>query len=440
MSAITFQVIALLLLANALYVAAEFAIVAVRRNKILLLAEEGDVLATRLLPFLEDGAAIDRAIAACQIGITLTSLILGAYGQATITLQLAPRLAAWGSLEPPTAFSLAALIVLVGLTGLQVVFSELVPKSLALQYPVKTARFTVLPLEWSIAAYSIFIKVLNGAGLAILRLFGVDRIEYRHVHSEKEVELLLAESRKEGLLEPEEHVRLKRALKLGMRAAREVMIPIEEIVAVDVDARIDEVLATAAKSPYTRLPVYQGTRDRFIGLLHVKDLVLHRLQHGTVSSLRAVLRPVVKVNETVKADELLTLLQKRKSHLAMVTDEKDRTIGLITLEDVLAEVLGDVGDEFKASTIDIPEHLEDGRVRIPGSYSLDEAESWLGVSWKGKSKTVGGFVGEHLEGRITPGSKVNIEGVEVEVERVGRQRVLSILAQKPVVEGEEDVG
>lgn len=424
----TLQVIALLVLVNAFYVAAEFSFVAVRRGQIRLLAEEGNRFARSVLGMIEKPAELDRAIAACQIGITLSSLILGAYGQATLSPALAPMIGRWFDWDPDTAFSLAATLVLVVLTGFQVVLGELLPKSLALQHPVKTAMYCVLPLRWSLTFYSWFIWLLNGSGLLLLKLLGVRQTDVRHVHSAKEIELLLAESRKEGLIEAEEHVRFRRALRLGMRSARQLMIPLEEVVAVDVDAPIALVLSVAARSPYTRLPVYQGTKERYIGMIHVKDLVVHQLEQGEVRSIRPVLRQVVRVSERMEADELLAVLRERRSQLALVQDHEQHVVGLISLEDVLAEVLGDIGDEFKGSIEGVPEVTADGRVRIPGTYPLEEAESWIGVPWHSDSKTVGAFVGQYVEGRLAPGQRVKIDGVDVEIERVTRQRITSVLA------------
>jgi putative hemolysin len=437
-SAVTVQVIALLLLLNAFYVAAEFAFVAVRKGQVQVLAEEGNTFARRVLDLIGTPTGLDRAIAICQTGITLCSLLLGAYGEAKLTPFLAPRLVGLADLTPEGASSLAAGLVLFVLTSFQVVFGELVPKLVALQYPVKTALYTVLPLRWSGVLFSWFMVILNGSGNALLRLMGVAPGNVRHVHSPQEIEILLAESRREGLIEPEEHVRLKRALRLNMRSARQLMVDVEDVVAVNADAPLEDALNLAARSPYTRLPVYQGSRDRFIGLLHVKDLVRYQLEHGNVPSLRVVMRPVVRVSERMEADEVLAQLREKKTHLAIVTGEDKRSVGLITLEDVLAEVMGDIGDEFKGSTEVVPEEIDGGRVRIPGNYPLENAESWVGVSWKGEAKTVGGFIMQKLGGRPAPGQRVNIEGVEVEIERVARQRITSVIATPPSKEAASD--
>jgi len=208
MGVVPWLMIAVLIAANALYVAAEFAAVGVRRSRIRQLADEGNRFARMLAPALSDASTLDRYVAACQIGITLSSLVLGAYGQAALAPPFAELLGSWGQFHPAVAESAAAVVVLIGLTVLQVVLGELVPKSLALQYSTSTALYTVLPMRWSLALFAWFIAILNGSGLAILRMLGVPYGSHRHVHSPEEIDLLIAESRDGGLLEEDEHQRL----------------------------------------------------------------------------------------------------------------------------------------------------------------------------------------------------------------------------------------
>ncbi|MDQ3349848.1 MAG: CNNM domain-containing protein, partial [Acidobacteriota bacterium] len=200
---LAWTIIVLLILFTGLYVAAEFAAVSARRGRVRGLAEEGNTLAARLLPVLEDPRELDRYIAASQVGITLSSLILGAYGQAALAPRIAPLFERFGALQPATAESTAAIVVLVSLTTLAVVIGELIPKSLALQYPTSTAIFTVLPMQWSIRVFSFSISFLNGSGVLLLKLLRVPSTGHRHVHSPEEIALLIAESRDGGLLEPE---------------------------------------------------------------------------------------------------------------------------------------------------------------------------------------------------------------------------------------------
>jgi CBS domain containing-hemolysin-like protein len=420
-------IILALIALTALYVAAEFAAVSVRRSRIRQRAEQGDASAIRLLPYLDDPAALDHYIAACQIGITLTSLIIGAYGQATLAGPLAGLFQRLWGMDRPAALSTAAGVILVVLTVLAMVLSELVPKSLALQFPTQVALKTSLPMKWSLGAFSFFIGFLNGSGALALRAMGVSPVGHRHIHSPEEIDLLIAESRDGGLLEPDEHRRLRRALQLGIRPARHLMVPRQEIAAVDLDTPVEKAMEIVGASPYTRLPVFRGDIDHFVGLLHTRDLFVRRLDPTPLASLAPLVRPILSVPENVTAEALLARMREGRSHQALVLDEFGGVSGLVTLDDVLTEVMGGIADEFKGEDPG-PEVLSDGRVRLPGYLRLDEVEPWIGVLLQGESDTLGGRVTEEL-GRVPePGAKVEIEGVALEVEAVEHHAVTWVVA------------
>lgn len=434
MNPVTWIVIALLVAISALYVAAEFATVSVRNNRIRQQAEEGNALAARLLPILNDPQRLDRYIAACQVGITLASLGLGAYGQATLAREITPLIQRLGGLQDAAARSVSAFTVLIGLTLLLMILGELVPKSLALQFPSRMALATVLPMRWSELVLAPFIWVLNGSGLAILKWIGVEHTGHRHIHSPQEIELLIAESRDGGLLEPDEHRRLRRALQLSVRPVRQLMIPRPRIAAVSVDISFDELLRQVRESPYTRLPVYRGDMDHVLGMVHTKDVVRAAMEPGRAPSVEDLVRPMLTVHESITADRLLALLRERRSHQALVADEYGGIAGLVTVEDVLRELMGDVVDEFKDGQ-PRPERLPDGRVRLPGRMRLDDAEPWLGARWDGEADTVAGHVAEVLGAIPSAGQRATIDGVEVEVERVANHTVQSVIAL-PATTGE----
>ncbi len=344
-------VIALLILLTALYVAAEFAAVSARRSRLRRLAEDGDVLAARLLPILDDPRSLDRYIAASQVGITLSSLILGAYGQATLAPRLAPLITSVTELDVAAAQSTAAVVVLLGLTTLAMILGELVPKSLALQDPTRTALLTVVPMRWSLRTFAWSIALLNGSGVLLLRLLRVPTTGHRHVHSPEEIELLIAESRDGGLLEPEEQIRLHRALRLGLRTARQLMVPRARLVGIEASTPFDQVLQEVAASPFSRLPVYRKTLEDVVGILHTKDVIADFVKGGRSATIGSLLRPIVRVRDAMPADRLLAFLRERRSHQALVVDADGAVAGLITLEDVVAELLGGVSDEFKQAQL-----------------------------------------------------------------------------------------
>lgn len=351
MSPFTWAVIALLITVNALYVAAEFAAVGTRRSRIRMLAQDGDARATWVLPIVEDAARLDRYVAACQIGITFSSLVLGAFGQATLARDLAPALEGLGGWGEAAAQGLAALIVLLVLTTLQVILGELLPKSLALQFPTRALMLTVPPMRASLRVFAPFIWLLNGSGILLLRLLRAPQVSHRHIHSPEEIDLLIVESRDGGLLEPDEQRRLHQALRLSMYPVSTVMVPAAQVAAIDADLPLAEVVGEVVESPYSRLPVFRGSRDNVIGQLQTKEVAL-AVARGTTGDtlLDDLLRPIVRVSASTSADRALTILREGRSQQAVVTDEQGRMVGLVTLEDVLEEVFGEVGDEFKGGS------------------------------------------------------------------------------------------
>ena len=418
-----------LILLTALYVAAEFSAVGARRSRLRRLAEDGSVLAARVLPVIESPQALDRYIAASQVGITLSSLILGAYAQSRLDTRLAPLVARIAGLDADAAHSTSALIVLLVLTVLAMILGELVPKSLALQDPTRMALLTVLPMQWSQRLFAPSIALLNGSGVFLLKLLGVTSTGHRHVHSPEEIELLIAESRDGGLLEPLEQVRLHRALRLGLRTARQLMVPRDRLAAVEASTPFEDVLRLVATSPYSRLPVYRGTLDRVIGILHTKDVVFDYIGERPRASIAALLRPIVRVRETMPADRLLAFMRDRRSHHALVEDDDGRISGLITLEDVVGELLGGVSDEFKVAQLRAI-LLPDGRVRVPGAMRLDQAAPVVG-GWGGSLETVASHIVKVLGRFPEPGEQVSIDGLDVEIEVVEAGHIGSVIVGRP---------
>ena len=343
---LAWAIIVLLILLTGLYVAAEFAAVSARRSRLRRLAEDGNGLAARILPVVEDPAALDRYIAASQIGITLSSLILGAYGQATIAPRVAPILERISGMDAAAAESTAAASVLIFLTVLAVILGELIPKTLALQDPTRTALATVLPMQWSLRLFGGSIRFLNGSGMLIMRLLRIPATGHRHVHSPEEIELLIAESRDGGLLEPEEQVRLHRALRLGLRTARQLMVPRERLATVDAATPFTELVRIVSSSPFSRLPVYERATENIVALLHTKDVAMAFVGQSPATTA-TLFRPILRVPAEMPADRLLAYLRERRSHQALVASKDGRIEGLVTLEDVVGELLGGVADEFK---------------------------------------------------------------------------------------------
>ena len=338
--------IGVLIAVNALFVAAEFSVVAVSRARIRSRAEEGSAGARWLQPIVDQPQQLDRYIAACQIGITLSSLLLGAYGQATLAPPIAAALGDLGGWEGAAAHSAAFVLVLIGLSVAQMVLGELMPKALALQFPVRTALLTTSPMAWSLRLFTPLIFVLNGSGLALLRLIGVRQKSHRHVHSPAEIELLIAEGDSEGALDSGERRRLRRALRLSSLRASDLMVPRDRIVAIEVGTPLDTVIRIGAEQPYTRFPVFRGGIDETVGILHTKDAVRAHTR-GAPRLLSELLRPVMQLPLDAAADRILVTMRERRASQAMVVDAAGRVAGMVTLRDVLGVVFGVLADEFK---------------------------------------------------------------------------------------------
>jgi CBS domain containing-hemolysin-like protein len=385
------------------------------------------MLARKLLPILSDPHQLDRYIAASQIGITISSLVLGAYGQAALSGAVAPLLERFAGMEPESARSTAAVVILVVLTLLAMILGELIPKSLALHAPTKVALWTLLPMKWSLHALSWFIAVLNGSGALILRAFGASMDGHRHVHSPEEIEYLVAESGKGGLLKPSESLRLRQALHLGRRPIQELMVPRTRIEAVDVEETFADVFRAVADSSYTRLPVYRDSIDDVIGVLHARDVALAAWGEAPPRTIEPLMRPPLVLPASMMADRVLGRMKEEGHTMAILADEYGGTAGLVTIDNILDDLIGDVADEFRADA-PVPETLPDGRVRLPGTYHVSDAARWTRVRWHG-AFTVGGVVLAAFGRAPRVKERITIAGVEVEVERATRGRIDSVLVR-----------
>ncbi len=420
----------ILIVLTALYVAAEFAAVGVRHTQIKSYADNGNALAKRLLPILEDARGLDRYIACCQVGITLTSLILGAIGQLSLGRFLGDMIISIFEITAVQAYSISALITLIILTVSQVIFGELIPKSLALQFPIKTALWTVIPMEWSLRLLGPFITFLNGSGNILLKCIGIQPATHSHIHSPQEIAMLIAESRDGGFLEEEEFKRLNQALTLSSKTAHQIMVPRQEIRAIDIDLPIEQIVKNLVDSPYTRLPVYRDTIDKVIGVVRVKDLVTKYSREETFSSIAELIAPVTLVPESISAERVLTLLREKGAHQALVVDEHGSLKGLITLEDVLSELFGEIADEFKVKGEANFEVLGQDRFRVPGKIRLDHLASKTGIDFQGDADTLSGYLVEKL-GFLPKGKEIlEVDGWRIRIEKVKNHVVSTAVIRK----------
>ncbi len=436
--------IVMLIVVNALYVAAEFAVVGARVSRVERCAEDGSRLARALLPVVREPDRLDRYIAACQIGITFSSLVLGAFGQATLGLALGAWLEGGQGWDTAAAYGTSALVVLVGLTCTQVVLGELLPKTVALQYPVRTAMYTYPPMSWSLWLFRPFIALLNGSGNVVLKLMRVPSARHRHLHSVDEIELLVRESGRHGVLDSVQSARLREALRLERHTARQLMVPRRQIASLDLTLPVASLVEQVQASPFTRLVAHQGGLDDVRGFLHAKDLAAVLATDGPPVSLEPLLRPLMAIPRTLTIDRVLGQLRDRRARLALVVSEFGDIEGLISLEDVIRELLGAMSDEFKADADDAPQALPDGRWRLAGRMPLDEVAEWADGAlapqlWReSDAETLAGWLIERIDAMPRPGHRVTVEGLEFEVERMAGMAIASVLARRPVVPSSGD--
>ncbi len=418
-----------LILLNAIYVAAEFATVAARHSYIQKLALAGNPLASLLLPILEEPRKLDEYIATCQIGITVSSLVLGAYSEISFGPSYAVVLVQYLNLTPVLAESVAAIGILLLFTLLQILFGELLPKSVSLQYSDRIAIFMYWPLRLSSVVFRPFIWMLNGSGNFFLKVLGIPVSTHKHVHSLEEIELLLAESKDGGLLEPVEHERLQQALDLGERTARQLMVPRSNVLAVSNRISLEECYRIALESPYTRLLVYGDSIDDVLGFIHVRHVIQARFSQNNLTGIDSLIKGLPIIPENLRLGKLIALLKSKHSHMAVVMDEHGATVGIVTAGDILAELIENVdSDEFKETIV--IEALEDGRIRLPGFYKLHRASKFLGQVPATEAETINGLIMEILDRVPAVGDLIELPSVVVEVEEVEHHAAILVIVSR----------
>jgi putative hemolysin len=422
-------VVAILIGANALYVAGEFAAVSARRARLAQMAEGGSRLAKTLLAVIKDPRRLDNYIAASQVGITLSSIVLGIYAQQSI----APRIEPWlAGLAGPAAAGSAAVIVLIFFTILQVIFGELLPKSIAIQYPERTALMTALPMRWSAEILlRPLIVLLNGSGRFLLKLLRVPAGgEHAHIHSPEEILLLVQESHKSGLIDADERRMLNSVFRVSETLAAEIIVPRPRIVAAEADQPLQAILEKSANSAYSRLPIYEKDLDHILGYVHLQD-VFWLYRRDASASVRDILREAPFVPETVTVTQVWKEMDRASSFLAIVFDEFGGTTGLITREDVVEELFGELQDEFDQEPA-LVRHLSDGRLVVRGDMSIRTLSDLLETDLPNENVvTVTGLIESRL-GRIPEvGDQVRVSGILFEVEAAAGNTVTAVCIVLP---------
>jgi CBS domain containing-hemolysin-like protein len=414
-------IILFLILANSLFVAAEFAIVGAPRASIEHQASQGSRLAARVLGVLEDPVRQDRYIATTQIGISVASLGLGMYGEHWLAGQLQPWFIGLEMVGWIAAHTVASVVAVAVLTYLHIVLGEMVPKALALQRADKTVLY-VSPIIGTLQRILLpLVVLLNSVGNRLLRLAGIERreVERERYHTAEELEFIVRESQEGGLLRGEAGQILRDLFEFGDRTAGEVMVPRVLLAGIPVGAEPDELRAIVRTHPHTRYPVYSGDLDNIIGSLHIKGILRHLVSNQPVAARDA--RALPYVPGPARLDEVLAAMRRFRAQMAVVMDQHGGTAGLVTIEDLFEEVVGDI-DEGRARQPIVRE--ADGRVRVRGTVRLDEAGEALGRSIEHeKVTTISGLVLLLLNRPASAGDVVTWRNVRIEVVSVAGRGV-----------------
>jgi putative hemolysin len=419
--------VAALILLNGYFVAAEYALVTARRTRIQELAQKGNRRARAVLRIVNDPP---RFIAAMQLGVTGTSLAIGALGEQALAHVFDPLVAG------VIALAFAFLII----TFLHVVIGELVPKGLALGYAERVALAVSTPVRGFFTVFKPLIWVLQRSSEVILRALGLTPPGGEmEVYSEAELKMLLSRSTEEGELERQEQEMLYKVFDFADKEVSAVMVPRPEVVALSIEMPPEEALAAVIDSPYTRYPVYRGSLDEIVGVLHVRDLFSALVDRGIAGvQLEQLLRPAHIVPETKDLAALLTEFRRTNQHMAVVVDEYGELEGIVTLEDLLEEIVGEIEDEFDLPDESI-ERLEDGRVRVHGTFPIDDFNEQFGVSLPIEDyHTIGGFVFGMLGRAPEPGDEVEHAGIRFKVLEVEGSRIERLEVELPTPEPTEE--
>jgi CBS domain containing-hemolysin-like protein len=416
-------IVFLLVFANGFFVAAEFALVGARRSKIDAMVARGDSRARTVRYALTH---LDRYISGTQLGITLASLALGWLGEPALAAMIDRAFARLGvDIGSGTAHTTAAItIAFLTITFLHNVLGELAPKTLALVAPEGVSRWVARPLILFSRLMSPFIWLLNGAANLLLRPFGIQTVsEAGHVHSADELRLLVVQARQHGTIDATDSAMLAGVFDFHRKRARDVMRPRTEVVALPIDVTEQQVRDLVYEERYSRYPVYEETLDNIVGIFVAKDLLFHRGPEPFV--LRRAIREPLFVPDARSAERVMEDLRKTRAQMAIVLDEFGGTAGILSLEDLVEEVVGDIADEYDVQSRTSIE--TEGVLELVGSMSLVDVRSDYSLrSPEGSSTTLGGYVFSQLGRVAAVGDRVQFPGGELEVVAMDGRRVAAV--------------
>lgn len=428
---ITFFLVAL----NGFFVAAEFAIVKVRYSQIELRAQKGNRLAGVAKGMLNH---LDSYLSATQLGITLASLGLGWIGEPVVSKILIALMHAAGlDMDEETAHKIALPVAFALITVLHIVFGELAPKSIAIRKSEETTLAVSLPMRVFFILFRPFIWVLNGLSNNILRLIGVEPAEEHEAHSSDELRLLVKQSQQSGAIKEDNYQIIQKAFDFSEVTAQQIMTPRKNIFALDVDTPQEEILKELVENGYSRIPVFEDDIDNVLGIVFAKDIFQANLKNADWS-LRELIRPVQYVYGNAKLNRVLKDFQTKHIHIGIVIDEYGGTEGMISMEDILEEIVGEIQDEYDDEKLPVTKN-DDGSFTISGIAPLHDVNNYLPTPFP-ENRQYNTFNGMILNrfGRIPPGNETFVfDKYEVTI-LARKQNILTQLRVKLRQDEEED--
>jgi putative hemolysin len=412
-------VVLLIVLANAFFVAAEYSLVTARRSRLQDLAAAGNRRARIALRIMDSPV---RFIGTVQLGITTFSILLGAVGE--------PIVEHWID-EPLLSTSIAFLIAFSVVTYLHVTLGELVPKAIALTKNESTALWVALPVEAFYLATYPLVWFLQMSSNAFTRLFGIEPAPAGVVaHTAEEIRMIVAQAEDRGEIEQAEEEMLYKVFDFADKEASEVMVPRPEVVAISVDLPPEDALAALIDSPYTRYPAYRGSLDEVVGIIHVRDLFSALHDRGIAQvNLEELVRPPFVVPETKDLAALLADFRRTKQHMAIVVDEYGAMEGIVTLEDLLEEIVGEIEDEYDLPDESV-EQIDEQTIRVGGTYPIDDFNEQFGTELPAEDyHTIAGFVFGQLGRAPAEGDEVDFDGIRFQVLEVEGTRIERLQAE-----------
>lgn len=431
--------VVLFLLMNAFFVIAEFAMVRVRKSQIELAYDEGKPGAKNAKTIAEN---VNAYLSACQLGITLASLALGWLGEPAISALIRPLFALFGL--PDAVISVVSVAIGYFLmTTLHVVTGELIPKSFAIFATERYALMTATPLLWFYRITYPIMVLFNGITNGVVRLAGHDPANEHDVYTDEEIKLLIDESTENGLIDPDQNEYVDNIFDLGDKDAEAIMTPRTELVCLDLEDSLAENRELAERYKYTRYPVCRGSKDHLVGFVHVKDLFL---MESDASMDELPVRELNAVPESIPIAKLLQFLQKRHTKIAVVVDEHGGTAGIVTMSDIMEQIVGNVDDEYSHGIDDEVVKRDDGTYLIDGSLPIDDLEELIGFlpEESDECETAGGLLLAAFDRIPQEGDTVTLEGREakatftvVEMDRHRIDKISVAVEQKPQESDEE---